>query len=496
MSNKDRDLRRFVYLHFAVLILAVSYLLLPHRQELPALIFAAYAFGIVQVVFPGCRPDVGVWLTPKNLALGVFVTETIVTPLLVSVFGAEQFVLPFLPTDLSMNVAILINVLAFVSFCAGYHLWDGHNRGRQRKASAQLFSEARRSSWKPSVPTAFAFAIVGVAGIVLQFGDTQAFLGYLSDPGQRLLWLMRPSTVSIVLGRLMRQFLGYSVAIFWTSWMDARAHRLHSLLVALVTGICLILTVIVSLDFNRAAFFVPILVYLAVFSARLRRVSLFAIASIVVVSVVLVFAFGSYRQAAVDSLSLDPESIIAAADLQVNVQVYFWGPQFLGYFMEKMNYGLEPFWGRTLLASALQPIPILGGPFRDFSGPALYNQTIYGPSSTAADQIVPFAGELMVDFNLLGVIAGYLLLGIIMWNLEHKFLEAQQGSAIIAYCWFIISYWAAFLIGSSLSIFSQVMINAFWPIWVLFALRSILSRRERPVVVRLQDTTMLLRGKS
>ena len=159
-------------------------------------------------------------------------------------------------------------------------------------------------------------------------------------------------------------------------------------------------------------------------------------------------------------------SVLSASDVSEEFQVYACAPQFLGYFLEQTGWGKTLYWGSTLIGSALHPVPLLGKGFRDSSGVAIYNRAIYGDTGTE-DQIVPFQGELFVNFHLAGVIAGYFALGIVVGEFQRRFESA--GSAFAAFSIHYISLWVAILIIWSLAVLSQILVFFCWPIYVYVA---------------------------
>jgi len=154
-----------------------------------------------------------------------------------------------------------------------------------------------------------------------------------------------------------------------------------------------------------------------------------------------------------------------------NIQVYGAGPQFLGYMIENIDFETELFFGKSILASILQPLPILGRPFRDISSVRIYNEMIYGSGVDIEDQIVPFQGELFMNFHLPGIIVGFFLLGIVLAFLNRKFLSSLTPAE--GYAWFFVSLWILFLITGSSAVVSQMFIFTLWPAYAVFVvLRS------------------------
>jgi hypothetical protein len=128
------------------------------------------------------------------------------------------------------------------------------------------------------------------------------------------------------------------------------------------------------------------------------------------------------------------------------------------------------YYGKTLLPSLVYPIPVLGKPYRDISGPVIFNHLIYGDTDSI-DQIIPLAGELYINFHLAGVVLGGMLLGSLLAWLHGKFLAAP--SPVESYAWLMMALWTVF--PGSLSVTSQIYVYSFWPIYVYFAARRFWS---------------------
>ena len=179
-------------------------------------------------------------------------------------------------------------------------------------------------------------------------------------------------------------------------------------------------------------------------------------------------------------ISADAEGVSReyAQELDINstLQVYGAAPQFLGFLIEQ-NDDRNLYWGRTLLSSLIIPVPIIGKPFRATSGPVIYNEMIYG-NIGVIDQIIPFEGELFMNFHLLGVVVGYSILGHVTFRLQRAF--EQSASAIKCFISIYAAYWILFLIQGSLAVVSQIFVYFFWPIYFYsfstFALSWLISR--------------------
>lgn len=127
------------------------------------------------------------------------------------------------------------------------------------------------------------------------------------------------------------------------------------------------------------------------------------------------------------------------------------------------------------MPSLVYPVPILGKPFRDTSAVAIYNNLIYNDPNTV-DQIVPFQGELFINFHIIGVLMGYVVLAKIAATLQRKFERSR--TTFEAYGWFFISLWTLFLITGSLAVTSQMYVFFFWPLYLYALWTRFVGRRS------------------
>jgi hypothetical protein len=188
-----------------------------------------------------------------------------------------------------------------------------------------------------------------------------------------------------------------------------------------------------------------------------------------VLALSLAFLFGWYRSTDLEITELSASALADTwnTDRVVEfVQVYASAPQMTAYLIESLEGTFYN--GKTLLPSLVYPIPVLGKPFREISGPGIFNGLIYGDSDNV-DQVIPLAGELFVNFHLAGVVLGSVLLGWALAWMQGRFVAAP--TAVESYAWLMMALWTVF--PGSLSVMSQIYLYSFWPIYVYFAARRL-----------------------
>lgn len=453
----------------AFLIVAAAFLLAPAENRYPAAPAAALVFFLVQCFLPGCRPVASRPLCPWNWALFVFFLQLVLLPLSLLLFGPLPGVLPALPSDLAINLAILINVAAFLSFCSVYHfLW--------RRSEAARQSGVAQPATRAVTPSLFYIALnaaIGLTGFFFAFGNFGALERYFSDPSGYLSGLPTVAgKLGVAAGLFLRPFLGFALVLGWCRWLDRVSDRRINKWSGIVTLLAIPVVCFSNATFhyNRGALLVPLVAMLAVMVGGPRRFPrrtlAFAGAALLVVLSVMPF-YGVYRSSNFTLRQLASEHsarefLTDRIDLPEMFQVYGGAPQFLAYFLEQGRWAAHPAWGRVLVSSALAPVPILGKPFRPETGTAIYNRLIYG-ASDVADQIAPFTGEIFLDFHLAGVLAGFCLLG---WA-AHKLQRAFEGSrtSVEIFLWQYFTIWTFFLIFGSVSVVSQIFLYFGWPLY-------------------------------
>ncbi len=478
----------------ALAIVATAFLSVPTENRYPAALVGALVFFLVQCLLPACRPVSGKLLCPWNWALFVFFLQLVLLPLSVLLFGPSRGVLPFLPSDQAINLAMLVNVSAFIAFCATYQYFTRRSKiGRQPSARTLLLAAclARKSL---SLKYIAVNGAIGIIGFFLAFGALNKVAEYFSDPSGYISRLADTSDkLGLAAGLFFRPFLAICVVMLWCRWLDRVRSKNKRGLTSVVTALT-ILAVCVSnatFNYNRGSVVVPLVAMLAVIVGSPGRVlhrSLVPAGALVFVVLLLAPFYGAYRSSNFTGQEIlsDPSVRNLLADkLEITemFQVYGGAPQFLGFFLEMGRWGTNSQWGKVLGSSALAPLPILGKPFRENSGTAVYNRLIYGQLDVQ-DQISPFQGEAFLDFQLPGLLAGFAFLGWIAFKLQTAF--ARSSSFFESFVCQYFSVWTFFLIIGSLSVVSQVFIYFCWPFYLYFIRRRLAQLRIPRVHVRFE----------
>jgi hypothetical protein len=431
----------------------IAFACAPMAPEYPLAAVGILAFVFVQATLPGCRIRVTAPLCPANIAQGYYWIQLVLVPVLVGYFGFSQGVLPHLPTKSAIDLAIVVHVVSYVSFSVAYQCLGRTTRRRDRDPGPA----------RGAVYLIVPFALVGIGGFLLAHGGLGGFVDYVSSPIESRLRAEEATTLQAAAGTFLKHFLGFAVVLAWSWWLG-KAPRRRPAIVAATAAVVMVLLV-VNFNYNRGTMLGPILALAAAFSVHVWRIPFKGVVLAGVLALSLAFVFGSYRATNLDITELSASAIADswnAEGVVEFVQIYASAPQMSAYLIEALEGRF--YYGKTLLPSLVYPIPVLGKPFRDSSGPVIFNELIYGDSDSV-DQIIPLAGELYINFHLVGVVLGGALLGCVLAWLQGKFLAAP--APVEGYAWLMMALWTVF--PGSLAVASQIYLYSFWPIYVYFA---------------------------
>lgn len=427
-------------------------------------------------------------VSPLALAQLFFAFQLVVIPLSYMLAGAERATLPWLPSTTAINCCLLLQALAYLVFTwgsgcrrppAGIPAAAGHGPTAQRQLGGRM-------TWALVV----VFVLLGAAGFYFQFGSIESFISYLVSPATQIIEAKQmPTTLAAALATILRPFLSFGIVLVWCSWIERsrKARGLRHVSNGAVVGTavtCLLLLVVnVSFNFNRAAMIVPVLAVVATYSLHVRPIQPRWLILLALVILLWGLLWGALRASSdLSATRLGPAELsqmLQNSRTVESLQVYGGGAQFLGFLLEETSWATNPYWGETLISSALFPMPAAGRLFRPTSGVVLYNMLIYNDPSIA-DQVIPFSGELFINFHILGLVVGYLLLGLVVAAANRKFLNTC--SCFDAYCMFMVAYWFCFLMLGSIAAVSQVFIFLLWPIYAYAVVKQFFGTKAMATV--------------
>jgi hypothetical protein len=472
-NSRFPSLGYFAVFFYIIIILLVFLVVVfsPAKHQIPAVLVSALSFILVSILFPELRFNFSNIITPVNLAMLFFLLQLIVMPFLIMLLGATLYVLPYLPSDGAINVTLLINSLALICFSLGFRL-----RVRDKRKDATPFDKlptSVRKGLSPGLPFGAFLLFIGFLSLFLSFGSLNKFINYILYPSSRVLFSRNlEGTWTGVFVSFMKFFLGYGVAVIWAHWVDKSKKRWGLLGSFLALFVASLVMVLLTVSFNRGSMVLPLLALIGVFSFRVKRLAPYVYLVIAVVILAWAFFWGSYRQGSFSGLDVIQSPTAQAAIFEGSnawdlTQVYFNSPQFQAYLIENTGFGQKPLWGVTILGSIMFPVPQIGKMFRPFSGVSLYNSLIYSYIHSE-DQVIPVSGELFINFNIVGIIVGYILIGLLIGFYYEAYLASVKYPSIYSYIILFMGLWTTVgFLSLSLAVTSQLYIYTFFPGYVI-----------------------------
>ncbi|MGE2714600.1 O-antigen polymerase [Mycolicibacterium litorale] len=442
----------------------------------PAVPVALATFLAIQLLVPRARWNRDRGLGPGNVAGLLFALQLVVISTLLVTSVPFPGTLGSIPADQYVNTALMLQALGYVCYAVGYVAWTKPVSPKPLLLEPGLTRVIGTS-----------FIVIGTVGLALQFQSVSALVAYFSGQGD--MSDPSPATLSSAAAQFFRPFLAYGVIILWAARIARRrpGGRMRPLEVGLVV---LALAASATYHYNRAAVVIPLLALVTAYSLFGRRQSPTRIMAFLAILAVIGFLFGQYRNfySGTEGGAINPANAgldRPEATFTDNLQVYGNGPQFWATIVQEVDRSGTRH-GDTLLGSALFTVPVLGKPFRDGSGPTVYNELIYGEPDIS-DQILGLGPELYWNFGLPGIVVGYFLLGFAVRRFDDRVEAAPDPLA--AFSWSYCGTWVALLVINSIAVLSQIVIYFFWPVFIMlffaYLARSQLLAGSRPPEVRL-----------
>lgn len=470
MTVGGRELRGVTSAAVPVVLVCVATVVwtIAHQRGLPATRFPAapaalVTFLTVQIAVPRARWNRERALGPGNVALMLFTLQLVVLPAVLVLQGPSMGALRIMPPDRYINIALLMQALAYVAYAVGLIA------ARESVRASELAPPANRVA-----RTAAAYIGLGGLGLALAFPSLGELVAYFSGQGD-VFTEQGPATLSGAASTFLRPFLAYGFIIVWAVLLSRR-RRGRRPAMAEIALVVLAIAASATYGYNRGSVVVPALALYTAYSAFGRRQPPVRIAALLLVLAVAGFAFGQYRSVYTGTEGGRIDAAAAGLDgpgatVLDTLQLYGNGAQFWATVVQDVDTaGLRH--GETLVGSVLLPVPVLGRPFRVDSGPKAYNQLIYGESGIE-DQILGFGAELYWNFGVPAVILGYLVLGLAVRRLDD--LAARARDPLACYSWSYCGIWVALISINSLSVLAQIVVYFFWPVLVMW----FLARRIR-----------------
>jgi hypothetical protein len=464
-EGKKLRLTPQVAITIANLVALLAVVFSPWGHAYPMAMVGIVAFTLVQLFLPACWVNVESPICPGNFAQFFFWVQIVLVPVLISYYGPTLGTLPHLPPEGLINFAIGLRALGFVSFCIGFQVLSSSMKSDQDADTLEPVEPLSRET----MAIIAAFAGIGMIGWWWNYGGIGGFLAYASSPDEQRLRDQETATIAGALGNILRHFLGFSIVWAWSEWVRRRDRAEDFMEMAIATVIVAGMLMLANFSYNRGNMIAPLLALTAAYSKHVRHISFTVAASAGAILLFVAFVFGEYRSTSMEisELSLSEVASFGEGGIVDEVQIYGAGPQLTAFILEGVDSESQTQRSGTLISSILYPIPVIGKPFRETSGVVRFNQLIYGDADNF-DQNIPYDAEFYLNFQAIGVIVGYLLLGFLEAFLHRQFFFARRP--ITSYAWLTMGIWAVF--PASLPVLSQICVFSFWPIYMYAFYRS------------------------
>lgn len=463
LAITKRDVSRFpLLLSVCACWASILLYLLTGKEVMPAEIVSVTSFFLAQALIPRCKMSLRPLVTPLNILQFAFALQLVVMPVTVQVWGfAQHEFLPYPPSILADNVAVLLMTLAYWSFCVGVHFCNA------------TFSESK-GAWDNArwlVPSGYIWicAILGILGLAAHYKSLATFEQLLTNPAGYMEATERngaSATALDVIGDFFSSSLGFAVVMIWCKKVDrqVKAQQLggvNSAALLLVAAAAFVVT-----GYNRANFVFPLVAVSAVIGVRTPRLATRYLVGVGILIVLLVGASAVYRFSA----HPEYEEIGPSIDLAASIdgmelfQLYGQAPQYLAIILDESHYGLRPHFGRLSGSSLLSQIPAVGKYFRPGNG-----RTYYDNLTGHFDENASFVGEVFLDFNWAGVVVAFVLIGCAVGVLQRKMMRA--GSSFQVYVLQTISIYLVASVLISVDVLGQFFIYNMFPIYMYLVCR-------------------------
>jgi hypothetical protein len=438
-----------------------------HGAFLPSLISTGVFFAL-QVGLKTFRFNNTNWLSVKNCALYFFYIHQVIVPITVSLFGQKAIVISTLYNASAEALAVTIyrNLLGMCVFAITLSLYEYY----QREMVTHVDLGKR-------VPLLFGLGmlIFGLITVTIQFGSPSGMIEFYLDPANERDFMPESAPVWVVMN-LFRGFAATGLIIVWCAMLDSRNYRR---LACWCTPLVALAVLLLNFQANRASMAFPLLGMGAVFSQRAWRIPALAVIFALVMLFPVMLFLASFRGSKfllTEALQDTGIRRVVIEDLAVvpNLQTYFQAPQGETLLVEQVT---ERLWGTSLVSSIMAPVPLLGKSFRNYSGTEIYNRAIYG-DLPANDQVIPYTGEWYINFGMLGVVVGYMLLALLVSYFDKQFHFYVNGGAMQLYAFAVFGLWGAYGVIVSVAVVSQLYIYLGFPIYIAMAYAHFSGRRK------------------
>jgi hypothetical protein len=410
------------------------------------LLLLPLAWGSIAGTVPSFHPDSAV-ITPKNFMLFIWFNKFIVIPL--EILWADNM----LPVETSENqdisTEITITLVAFGAFVLGWNFFPQKKRIRIGAYVAAL------KKWAGIYLTIALISIVSLYGSLSSY-FTGALFTYVTQE-----IVEQNGTFFGFLANIGQRFGAFGVLLAWYKWKTKKG-KIHWLRQIPWLLLCFAGT----LSSNRSNILYPLLTLVSVMCIGWKTRHHLRWAIVFSALLLLLLFFGYIRVQ--PSLDLEILTMLFGEYLEHGEYILRAHQLYVGspYQITPLLSIQPPSF--TLIASLLEPIPLVGKAFREQSGPYVYNLA-YFQSLVSQDKVIPVAGELYYNGSYLLVGFGYAIFGVVYRWLDAAFKSTVPVNPPLASAFFYIMLLFSATLLLSITVLMQFMVYNAAPALLIIA---------------------------
>ncbi|MDF7821344.1 hypothetical protein P1X15_27215 [Runella sp. MFBS21] len=397
-------------------------------------------------------------ITPKNIMLLIWFHKFIVIPIELLLVGNK--ILPTYYDNQTILTEVSIYIVSFVSFLWG---WEFKSKG----IKIPTFHSPNLTN-----TLIFIYLTISITSLIILYGSLQKYIegSFFSYVTQEILEHHSGSPLGLI-ANLGQKFWPFGIMLLW--YKTTPTSRPQPSLFTFVFWLPLCMMGILSS--NRSNMLYPLLAFMSILGAQWKVRYKWKILLVIELGILILFFFGYIRV----QPFLDFQSIETLFKHYVEDTDYVWFAHqlYLGspYQITPLLHIPPP--SSTLLASLLDPVPVMGKDFREQSGPYIYNLSFHNYTYVSQDKVIPVAGELFFNGGYLLVFVGHFIFGRGCRWLNHAFQQTLSINPIVSACFFYLMLLFSATLLLSLSVLVQFFLYNALPALLIIAVNWLQIRK-------------------
>ncbi len=397
-------------------------------------------------------------ITPKNIMLLIWFHKFVVIPIELLVVGNK--ILPSYYDNQTILTEVSIYIVSFGGFLLG---WEFRNK------------YIKTPTFHPLSSTKFLISVylgISITSLIILYGSLQKYIegSFFSYVTQEVLEHHSGSTLGLM-ANLGQRFWPFGIMILWYQTTPT----LHPKLSLFTFVFWLPLCMLGILSSNRSNMLYPLLAFMSILGAQWKVHYKWKILLVTEFGILILFFFGYLRvQPFLDFQSIE---VLFKYYIEDTDYVWFAHQLYLGSPYQITPLLQIPSPSHTLLASLLDPMPVIGKSFREQSGPYIYNLAFHNYTYVSQDKVIPVAGELFFNGGYILVFIGHFVFGVIYRWFDVVFKQTVHNNVVVAACFFYLMLLFSATLLLSLSVLVQFLLYNALPAFLLIAINWLQIRK-------------------